>query len=61
MSELIFPSDFYVLDMRDDGSPNSSSIILGRPFLKTARTKIDVYEVTLSTEFNLIFMMSCVI
>ncbi|XP_052623682.1 uncharacterized protein LOC128129003 [Lactuca sativa] len=30
--------------MDDDDSPNLSSIFLGRPFLKTARTKIDVYD-----------------
>nr|KAJ0199058.1 hypothetical protein LSAT_V11C600327370 [Lactuca sativa] len=39
-------------DMEDDDSPNSSSILLGRPFLKTARTKIDVYDGTLSMEFD---------
>ncbi|XP_027169576.1 uncharacterized protein LOC113769316 [Coffea eugenioides] len=32
--------DFYVLDMEDDNS-NSSPMLLGIPFLKTARTKID--------------------
>ncbi|XP_023762279.1 uncharacterized protein LOC111910677 [Lactuca sativa] len=49
---LIFPADFYVLDMGDDDSPNSGSILLGRPFLKTTRTKIDVYDGTLSMEFD---------
>nr|KAJ0200246.1 hypothetical protein LSAT_V11C600321160 [Lactuca sativa] len=39
VNELIFQAGFYVLDMGDDGSPNSSSILLGRPFLKTAITK----------------------
>nr|KAJ0214876.1 hypothetical protein LSAT_V11C300149770 [Lactuca sativa] len=52
VNELIFPADFYVLDMGGDDSPNSSSILLGRPFLKTARTKIDVYDGTLSMEFH---------
>nr|KAJ0200209.1 hypothetical protein LSAT_V11C600302320 [Lactuca sativa] len=46
--ELVLPSDFYVLDMGDDDSPNSSSILLGIPFLKTTKTKIDVYNGTLS-------------
>ena len=36
---LIFPADFFVLDMEDDKSSNSSDILLGRPFLSTARTK----------------------
>ncbi|KAL0454976.1 UNVERIFIED_CONTAM: hypothetical protein Slati_0836800 [Sesamum latifolium] len=43
VNELVFSADFYVLDMRKDNSPNSTSILLGRPFLKTARTKIDVH------------------
>ncbi|KAK9048798.1 hypothetical protein SSX86_032234 [Deinandra increscens subsp. villosa] len=52
VNELVFPADFYILDMEDDDSPNSSSILLGRPFLKTAKTKIDVYSGTLSMEFD---------
>ncbi|KAJ0458186.1 putative aspartic peptidase domain superfamily [Helianthus annuus] len=52
VNELVFPADFYVLDMEGDESPNSSSILLGRAFLKTARTKIDVYSGTLSMEFD---------
>ncbi|XP_022019881.1 uncharacterized protein LOC110919943 [Helianthus annuus] len=52
VNELVFPADFYVLDMEDDDTPHSSSILLGRPFLKTARTKIDVYSGTLSMEFD---------
>ncbi|XP_071914024.1 uncharacterized protein [Coffea arabica] len=39
---LIFPADFYVLYMDDRSAPNPSPIILGRPFLSTAQTKIDV-------------------
>lgn len=47
VNELVFPADFYVLDMDDDTSPNPVPILLGRPFLSTARTKIDVREGTL--------------
>ncbi|KAL0387684.1 UNVERIFIED_CONTAM: hypothetical protein Sradi_2650200 [Sesamum radiatum] len=52
VNELVFPADFYVLDMREDNSPNSTSILLGRPFIKTARTKIDVHAGTLTMEFD---------
>ncbi|KAL0390961.1 UNVERIFIED_CONTAM: hypothetical protein Scaly_0453200 [Sesamum calycinum] len=52
VNELVFPADFYVLDMREDNSPNSTSILLGRPFLKTARTKIDVHAGALTMEFD---------
>ncbi|XP_042396522.1 uncharacterized protein LOC121986634 [Zingiber officinale] len=50
VSDLIFPTDFYILDMEGDLLMNRAPIILGRPFLKTARTKIDVHAGTLSME-----------
>ncbi|KAL0389292.1 UNVERIFIED_CONTAM: hypothetical protein Scaly_0286300 [Sesamum calycinum] len=52
VNELIFPADFYVLDMTENTSPNSTSILLGRPFLKTSKTKIDVDAGILSMEFD---------
>ncbi|RDX74155.1 hypothetical protein CR513_46134, partial [Mucuna pruriens] len=52
VDELIFPADFYVLDMEDESSDKRSTLILGRPFLMTARTKIDVHAGTLSMEFG---------
>nr|KYP31058.1 hypothetical protein KK1_049120 [Cajanus cajan] len=52
VGELIFLADFYVLDMEKGFSHGSAPIILGRPFLKTARTKIDVYAGILSMEFG---------
>ncbi|XP_042401233.1 uncharacterized protein LOC121991287 [Zingiber officinale] len=50
--ELIFPADFYILDMEVDVLANRAPLILGRPFLKTARTKIDVHAGTLSMEIG---------
>ncbi|KAL6213922.1 hypothetical protein ACLB2K_013361 [Fragaria x ananassa] len=51
VNQLIFPSDFYIIDMED--SPSSSTPIhLGRPFMRTARTKIDVHAGTLTMEFD---------
>ena len=38
--------------MEEGFSHGSVPIILGRPFMKTARTKIDVYVGTLSMEFG---------
>uniref|UniRef100_A0A151UGN5 Reverse transcriptase domain-containing protein n=1 Tax=Cajanus cajan TaxID=3821 RepID=A0A151UGN5_CAJCA len=52
VDELIFLANSYVLDMEEGFSHGSAPIILGRPFLKTARTKIDVYAGTLSMEFG---------
>ncbi|XP_016195515.1 uncharacterized protein LOC107636527 [Arachis ipaensis] len=37
--EFIFPYDFVILDMEEEGN---NSIFLGRPFLATARAIIDV-------------------
>ncbi|KAH6766589.1 hypothetical protein C2S52_017572 [Perilla frutescens var. hirtella] len=51
VDELIFPVDFYVLDMGTVTS-KSSVLLLGRPFMKTARTKIDVDKGTLTCEFD---------
>ncbi|XP_071933965.1 uncharacterized protein [Coffea arabica] len=52
INELVFPSDFYVLDMDDDHSSDPSPLLLGRPFLSTTHIKIDVNKGTLSMEFD---------
>jgi len=52
VDQLIFPIDFYVLDMQNEHSHHKSTLILGRPFLMTKKTKIDVYSGTLSMEFG---------
>ncbi|XP_027166603.1 uncharacterized protein LOC113766630 [Coffea eugenioides] len=52
INELVFPADFYILDMEDEKSLNPSPILLGRLFLSTARTKIDVNEGTLAMELD---------
>ncbi|XP_061352702.1 uncharacterized protein LOC133297550 [Gastrolobium bilobum] len=52
INNLIFPADFYILEMESETATNRSPIILGRPFMRTARTKIDVHSGTLSMEFG---------
>ena len=52
VKDLIFPVDFYILDMENESSNHGSTLILGRPFLMTARTEIDVHAGTLSMEFG---------
>ncbi|KAK8355463.1 hypothetical protein V6Z12_A05G291600 [Gossypium hirsutum] len=49
---LIFLADFYVIKMDEDNAPVSSDILLGRPFLSTANTKIDVRRGTFTMEFD---------
>ncbi|KAM1515450.1 hypothetical protein ACFX10_014554 [Malus domestica] len=52
VGNLIFPADFYMLDMEDSPHSTPLPILLGRPFMKTARTKIDVFKGTLTMEFD---------
>ncbi|CAN6583747.1 unnamed protein product [Malus baccata var. baccata] len=52
VGNLIFPADFYVLDMEDSPHSTPLPILLGRPFMKTARTKIDVFKGTLTMKFD---------
>ncbi|KAM1024675.1 hypothetical protein ACFX2C_037930 [Malus domestica] len=46
------PKYFYVLEMEDLSHAPSLPILLGRPFMKIARTKIDVFMGTLTMEFD---------
>ncbi|MED6211230.1 hypothetical protein PIB30_071771 [Stylosanthes scabra] len=52
IKDLIFPVDFYVLDMPPSTTGRSSHVLLGRPFLKTARFKLDAFEGIFSFEYN---------
>nr|AFN88198.1 retropepsin-like protein [Phaseolus vulgaris] len=53
VNKLVFPTDFYILDMGgEDSNSSATTMILGRPFLRTARTKIDVHTGTLTMEFG---------
>ncbi|CAN6573228.1 unnamed protein product [Malus baccata var. baccata] len=44
--------DFYVLDMEDSGHFSPSLLLLGRPFMKTAQTKIDVAKGAVTMAFG---------
>ena len=52
VDNLVFPADFYILDMDDERSSKSIPLLLGRPFLKTAKTMIDVANGILTMEFD---------
>ncbi|KAM1373737.1 hypothetical protein ACFX2I_024399 [Malus domestica] len=52
VNHLVFPADFYMLEMEDSNHSSQLPILLGRPFMKTARTKIDVFKGTLTMEFD---------
>ncbi|XP_068649028.1 uncharacterized protein [Aristolochia californica] len=53
VNDLIFPANFYVLDI--EKGDQIAPILLGRPFLKTSKTKIDVHSGTLTMEFDEFF------
>ena len=50
VNDLVIPADFYVLDMENGNQ--TTPILLGIPFLKTSKTKIDVHNGTLTMEFD---------
>ncbi|CAN6554945.1 unnamed protein product [Malus baccata var. baccata] len=52
VDHLIFPADFYVLDMKDSTHSPPSPLLLGRPFMKTAQTKIDVAKGAVTMAFG---------
>jgi len=50
IDKLIFHVDFFILDISN--ASNDVPILLGRPFLKTPRTKINAHTGTLSMELD---------
>ncbi|KAM2132572.1 hypothetical protein ACFX1Q_013952 [Malus domestica] len=52
VNHLVFPADFYVLEMDESDHAPSLPILLGRPFMKTAQTKIDVAKGKVTMAFG---------
>ncbi|KAM1502594.1 hypothetical protein ACFXTO_027917 [Malus domestica] len=52
VNQLVFPADFYMLEMEDSNRSPQLPILHGRPFMKTARTRIDVFKGTLTMKFD---------
>ena len=52
VDDLIFLMDFYILEIPKGCSTLSTQLLLGRPFMKTARTKLDLHEGMLSMAFD---------
>ncbi|KAL7594160.1 uncharacterized protein LOC128127186 [Lactuca sativa] len=44
VNQLVFHVDFYVIDLQEKTPSKSSMILLGRPFMNTAHTIIDVHN-----------------
>ncbi|CAM8905540.1 unnamed protein product [Rhodiola kirilowii] len=52
VGDLFVPADFYVLQMGDARNDKPPALILGRPFLHTTKTKIDMGKGLLSLAFG---------
>ncbi|XP_025625989.1 uncharacterized protein [Arachis hypogaea] len=50
IKDLVFSIDFYILEMPPTEGRSSSSVLLGRPFLKTSKFKLDAFTGTYSFE-----------
>ncbi|KAL4344000.1 hypothetical protein AHAS_Ahas11G0134600 [Arachis hypogaea] len=50
IKDLVFSVDFYILEMPPTENRSLSSVLLGRPFLKTSKFKLDAFTGTYSFE-----------
>ncbi|XP_042009129.1 uncharacterized protein LOC121757689 [Salvia splendens] len=50
--DFLYPVDFHVIKMNEYQSAESSEMLLGRPFLRTAKTIIDVFDGTISLDYH---------
>ncbi|XP_042019020.1 uncharacterized protein LOC121766851 [Salvia splendens] len=52
VNNFLYPADFFVIKMSKPAAKESSGVLLGRSFLSTASTIIDVCNGTISLDFN---------
>ncbi|XP_042032221.1 uncharacterized protein LOC121778896 [Salvia splendens] len=52
VNNFLYPADFFVIKMTEPAARESSGVLLGRPFLSTANTIIDIRNGMLSLDFN---------
>ncbi|XP_042032331.1 uncharacterized protein LOC121779048 [Salvia splendens] len=50
--DFLYPADFHVIKMSEYESAESSGVLLGRPFLRTAKTIIDVFDGTICLDYH---------
>ncbi len=51
VNDFIYPVDFYVIDLSSDLPSCQMDVLLGRPFLRTAKAKINCSEWSISLDF----------
>ncbi|XP_042029827.1 uncharacterized protein LOC121776716 [Salvia splendens] len=52
VNNSLYPADFFLIKMTEPAARESSGVLLGRPFLSTASTIIDVRNGAISLDFN---------
>ncbi|XP_042051462.1 uncharacterized protein LOC121796741 [Salvia splendens] len=52
VNDFLYLADFFVIKMTKPAAKESSGVLLGRPFLSTASTIIDIRNGTISLDFN---------
>ncbi|XP_042056371.1 uncharacterized protein LOC121800949 [Salvia splendens] len=52
VNNFLYPADFFVIKMTEPAAKESSGVLLGRPFMSTTNTIIDVRNGTISLDFN---------
>ncbi|XP_042016295.1 uncharacterized protein LOC121764321 [Salvia splendens] len=52
VNKFMYPTDFFFIKTTEPGAEESVGILLGRPFLSTASTVIDVRQGTMKLSFN---------
>ncbi|XP_047942710.1 uncharacterized protein LOC125189480 [Salvia hispanica] len=50
--DFLYPADFHVIKMSENESAESSGVLLGRPFLRTAKTIIDVFDGSICLDYH---------
>ncbi|XP_023748211.1 uncharacterized protein LOC111896453 [Lactuca sativa] len=51
VNQLVFPADFYVINLEEKTPSKSYMILLGRPFMNTAHIIVDVHKGKITMEF----------
>ncbi|XP_057779644.1 uncharacterized protein LOC130998230 [Salvia miltiorrhiza] len=52
VNNFVYPADFYVVKMSGMQSKESAGVLLGRPFLRTTRSVINVYSGTICLDYH---------
>ncbi|KAL1559046.1 hypothetical protein AAHA92_09434 [Salvia divinorum] len=52
INDFLYPADFHVIRMSESEAAGTSGVLLGRPFLRTAKTIIDIFDGTICLDYH---------